>query len=332
MVAALVCTLYPMLAVSIDGQTATNNPIALFQQAIHKIQSFDVTISVSDWNITISDYERGTNSHSPKIIVVETNRDAFAIGFGRRVERNWNGKPLETSVIDWKTAVSLHEPLADVLLSASGADYLTYINPHMGQEGCFLTDALNTNSVVISALDTSPTDSKMIGFQLEFPKQERFQNVFRIWLDSEHGYMLAKFERLVRGVPDVDHSLGLIDLMQVEQFIQIDKDIWVPAKAISYNVTSSGEMKLDENRSSYNSITSGELFSGKSLPEVNHEDDGWKQYLPPAELAKAAAFDKAVHTARNHSHKARWIIPGTMGASLLLLVLFAVRTRKRLNV
>ena len=91
-------------------------------------------------------------------------------------------------------------------------------------------------------------------------------------------------------VPDVDHSLGLIDLMQVEQFIQIDKDIWVPAKAISYNVASSGEMKLDENRSSFNSITSGELFSGKSLPEVNREDDGWKQYLPPAELAKAAAF------------------------------------------
>ena len=178
MVAALVCTLYPMLAMSIDGQTATNNPIALFQQSIHKIRSFDVTISVSDWNINVSDYERGTNSHSPKIMAVETNRDVFAIGFGRRVERNWNGNPLGISVIDWKTAVSLHEPLADVLLSASGADYLAYINPHMGQEGCFLTDALNTNSVVISALDTSPTDSKMIGFQLEFPKARTISKCF----------------------------------------------------------------------------------------------------------------------------------------------------------
>jgi len=88
MVAALVCTLYPMLAVSIDGQTATNNPIALFQQAIHKIQSFDVTISVSDWNITISDYERGTNSHSPKIIVVETNRDADGVLKGTGMENH----------------------------------------------------------------------------------------------------------------------------------------------------------------------------------------------------------------------------------------------------
>jgi len=311
---------------SVNGQSAVNDTVGLFLRSIQKLKSFDATMSVEDWDLKVSDYEKGTNGLHHKVVAVETNRDVFSAGIGRRVERTWNGKPLGIGVIEWKTAVAVGQPLAYVL-SQSNAGFWEYVNPLMGQEGCFLADALTTNTVTIGPLQM-PDDSRRPGFELDFPKHETFQNVFRIWLDPEHGYMITRFERLVRSVPD-DGKLNLIEEEQVEQFIPIKGDVWIPAIAVSYNVASSRRMLLDQSRSSFNSISSGQLFSEKSLPKVNRKEDGWKEYLPPDELVKAGAYDTAMHPSTQR-HGIRLILLSTM--LLGLVAVFAIcNPGKRVN-
>jgi hypothetical protein len=318
----LVCALSTM-TLALNAQTTARDSIPLYLQSVKKIESFDATVSIVNWNIKVSDYEQGTNSSHPKKLGSEVDRDVFAVGLGRHLERNRDGKPLATSVIDWKTATARKEPLSDVL-SGAGSAYLECIDPLLGQEGCFLTDALTSNNVVVSELGGSP-GSKILGLQLEFPKKQTFQNVFRIWFDSDHGYMVAKFERLTRSVPDEDHSLGLINLMQVEEFRQVDDGIWVPAKVRSYSVAGSDELALDKDKSSFNSIKTGAPFSVASLPKVNHQEDGWSQYLPPATLIRATTFERATRPASNRPKIVTKVILGLLGVGGLALIFFTFR-------
>jgi hypothetical protein len=331
MVAALVGFLSPMLALSIHGGVTTDDPIACYQRSIRKIQSFDATISIVQISSTISNYERGLNTNKLRVLSAETNRDVFANGLGRRIEESGKDGPISMEVIDWKTALSIREPLAEVLNPLlSGLTYLDYLNPYMEQEGLFLSDALNTNDVAISPLGISPFNPKLIGFQLEFRKRKTFQNVYQIWFDSDHGYMVKKCERFLRKIPHFDDSLIPINLMEVKRFIQIHEGTWVPTEASMCNNADDYIMKLDEISSSFNSITSGALFSGKSLPKVNERDDGWKQYLSPSVLAQAVAYDAGMRNmaASGWSHETRWIFLGAMGASTLLLIWYIVRRPK----
>ena len=104
-------------------------------------------------------------------------------------------------------------------------------------------------------------------------------------------------------------QLVLTDRMVVEKFIQLDNGSWVPAKATMNLIDDNGRawtgnsMELDAEHSSWNSIKSDELFLAKSLPEVNHELVGWKQYYSPALLAAEKGADDFLKEADRKEHR-----------------------------
>ncbi|MDQ6632161.1 MAG: hypothetical protein M3Y82_10480, partial [Verrucomicrobiota bacterium] len=161
-------------------------------------------------------------------------------------------------------------------------------------EGLFLADEGGDGRLALKILDKSSADLKLIGIEAENAQLNgTSHSFFRIWLDSEHGYMMSRMERCWR------FETGETDLtsrMKVERFIKPDKEIWVPAEAsISYftggRKSTEYSMKLDEKQSSFNRINSNELFIATSLPGVNYERDGWKWNYPSAILSKVRDFD-----------------------------------------
>ena len=325
--AALLCAAM-VFALSVDGQDSTSDAVSRYLRAVEGIKSYDAKISVS-----MLDYTQ--NPAVPKIVDIETNRDVFAFGLGRRFERNVKGEPLGIGVIDWKTATSINSRLGRALhVIMPGLTYLDYINPEPG-DGFFLTDTpklIVDGKIAIRPLEALPPGSRLIGFQLENPKlNSRVHNIIRIWLDPEHGYMLKTMEWHQQSVSG---ELTLLDKMQVEKFIKVDDGIWIPDEANMIHFFKGREwtgysMKLDEKQSSFNSIKSDELFLAKSLPHMNYEKDGWKWGYPPAILSKTRASDAAIEDARKEGHaKVMTRIVVVLGAmcslaTLLIIVLMA---------
>jgi hypothetical protein len=136
--AAVVILSCMVLALPADGQGSTNDAIARFLKVMDGI-SYDATIAVD-----MLDYADGTPA-TPEIVDIETNRDVFAVGFGRRLERSVKGKDNGSGVIDWKTATSMRPRLARAfMVMLPGLTYLEYINPDTGY-GTFLSDACSAS-------------------------------------------------------------------------------------------------------------------------------------------------------------------------------------------
>lgn len=55
-------------------------------------------------------------------------------------------------------------------------------------------------------------------------------------------------------------------------------------------------MSVLREESSWNAISSGELFATANMPEVDHELLGWKEHLPPAALLAMGFRDRLVIT------------------------------------
>jgi hypothetical protein len=330
-VVVLFCVSCLVFILPAEGQDATNDAVGRFLKAVDGIKSYDATIVVD-----MLDYTQ--TPATPKIVDIETNRDVFAVGLGRRFERNVKGKSFGIGVIDWKTATSTNSQLARALhIIMSGLTYLDYINPEAG-DGLFLPDALKLTvdgTMAIQPLEALPHDSRLIGFQLENPKKRgTVHSIIRIWLDSEHGYMLKIMEwHNVSATGQID----LINRMEVKKFLKVDEVAWVPAEASIIDIFNGREwtgysMKLDEKQSSFNSIKSDELFLAKSLPHMNYEKDGWKWDYPPALLVQARVSDAAIEAPRNGNHAkvtARIVLGAMSAFSVLSLIIVLVAHRKR---
>jgi hypothetical protein len=114
--------------------------------------------------------------------------------------------------------------------------------------------------------------------------------------------------------------------LEVRGFTNVSDSVWVPQQA-TMNQYLDGRlwlgysMKLEDTRSTFNTITSDELFVPKSLQQVNYENKGWKWDYPPNILASRREFDMAVRslTDNGRSKHIKWIV---IGALTLLSVVF----------
>lgn len=314
---ALVVLTLTVIRLPVLGGVDNDEAIIRFQKAINDIKSFDATIVVKR-------FDYSDDAKSPRMLGIETNRDVFATGLGRRFERNCEDGPQGIGVIDWKTAKSTGLSLeAAFQITDPTLTYLNYINPSPNY-GQYLTDILDRSKYDISPIEVV-TNSSLMGFQIENPQAT--YNILRIWLDSNHGYMLKQMDWCIKSAKSEPE---LIDRLEVDHFISVSNTMWVPDQAtinhyLRGHLWRGNSMQLDDALSSFNTISSDQLFIGKSLQRVNYEKRGWKWDYPSTVLSSLKTFDFVVqNTDSKYSHKARWIILGTMVASTLLLIFFAV--------
>jgi hypothetical protein len=294
-----------LVSCSLAGGTGeSNGPVERYLSAVSRIKSFDITMRV---------YGLGSPD-SPRIVSTNTMRDVFAPGLGRRFERyvGKNGEELsEIAVKEWDVAVgsgNLSKALHCGLLP--GRDYLGYLNPTVGN--FFLTDLLRDRGSTIAPLDASLSPAELAGFEVEHPD---LNGSVRFWLDSKHGWMLKKVE--VYNVGNRSHLKRLTSRVDVDEFIQVEGDIWAPSNGSFSLIVPTGPeagkahygclIAINAEQSFWNTIKSKELFLAASLPAVNHEKRGWKQYYPEAVLKgiKRADDIKAKMADRHRSRTSR---------------------------
>jgi hypothetical protein len=265
-------------------------------EGILKIRSYDVTYSLQTLN-----YPNPTEPEKPNVPTrdntIENKRDVLAFGLGRRFE-DFHGTDLQiTTVMDWKTA-SFRENLSPAVKVAAalsmlgggyGDSYLDFFNPNCS--GFFLADLLRDSKSTIHMLDSSPPKKGLIGFEVEHPQ---VREPVRVWADSEHGYMPAIIETYF---VNKNGQRELDDRTQVQEFIKVGDETWVPIKGIHDILLASGLntgkpytailLVVNLGQSSWNSINSGTLFTEASMPPVNNNPnrDGFKRHYPPATLA-----------------------------------------------
>jgi hypothetical protein len=235
-------------------------------EGILKIRSYDVTYSLGTLN-----YPNPTEPDKPNVPTrdntIENKRDVLAFGLGRRFE-DFHGTDLQiTTVMDWKTA-SLRENLSPAVKVAAaltmlggggGNSYLDYFNPNCS--GFFLADLLRDSKLTIHMLDSSPPAKGLVGFEVEHPQ---VREPVRVWADPEHGYMPSIIESYFINKND---QRELDERTQVQEFIKIGDDTWVPIKGINDILLASGLntgkpytailLVVNLGQSSWNSINSG---------------------------------------------------------------------------
>jgi len=324
-----------VLSPASNGQSDTNvsyTAIDHFLSAVGAVKSYDAVVRVETLAMDDAPHERG------RVLVVETNRDVYADGLGRRLERNVDGDKLGIGVIDWKTVTGIAKGrrVCPVLFVVNDAlTYLGYLNPtlpagfvHAGGVA-FLTDVLRNPSFVVKPLDVSSTQPYLVGFQIENPEG---YGICRMWLDSTHNYMLKELDYLV----PLDNKPTLQRLVKVEKFIEPEKGVWVPASGAVTICATSGRpfqgqaMRLDGQRSSFNSIHSDELFLGTSLAHKNYQEDGWTWDYSPDTLADIKSRDFIVGE-KHRKQNAHAFVGVLFVVSTLSIFLFINRYRRRIT-
>jgi hypothetical protein len=324
------CVFVFLLALPLFGAGAAYNQIDGCVAAIDGIKSYDVKFRID----TVFGFEESARH------TTSTNRDVFAIGLGRRIENGiGNEKEYRISAISWTAAIASGKPLPKAItLALPGLTYYDYLNPIVGD--FFLADLLRNQHSNISPLKASPTNPNMVGFQVDNPKLHG--DFICVWLDAEHGYMPGKIEWHQRFD---DNQLAIAQKMEVEKFVQLGNGAWVPARATNAYVVPIGSdagrivveqtMELDAEHSSWNSIKSNELFFPKSLPKVNHEMDGWKQYYSPALLAAEEMANNSINEAEPGEHRhnltIRIVFLAVCVLTLLPLMYMAYRSGQKPN-
>jgi hypothetical protein len=161
----------------------------------------------------------------------------------------------------------------------------------------------------------------------------------QLWIDPAHGFLprrVETFRRMISKSPTqaADHARTIARqtiqpraIIQVDEFIEIAKEVWVPTKGTFTRVMNGADGKMmnmgsesivvDVSRSSWNTIRSGELFAPASLPTVNHQENGWQQYYGAERLARVRHIDEMTEKMRQEAQQA-------LEPSKLLLVLVGI--------
>ena len=222
---------------------AADDSIDRYVAAIGSIKSYDVTYRRLLFDLP--DLKKPETT--PVVWLISTNRDVLAVGLGRRFEENIGDTNHNIGILDLRTARP-HEAVVNNYSSFS-----FYLNPIVdGWNGrslndqFFLTELLTNQSSTINSLETSPSDSKLIGFQLNNPKLLRGGYV-RVWLDPEHGYLPGKVEWYLQienwHTNTTPGLIALIKRMQVDEFTHVDGKVWVPSRGSDVLITPVGQYK-----------------------------------------------------------------------------------------
>jgi hypothetical protein len=303
--------------------TDTNLP-ELCVGAISRVKSYDAQITVE--MLIYSPSNTPGKKAPPEVEFTMTNRDVFAVGFGRRVE-TFIGMESQhnVGVIDWKTAVDLEQKEVNskpFLTAKPGYTYHDYFNPEAGvnggETGVFLADLLTDKKSEIHTLENIQAGERYPGFELNHPG---LNGPIRIWVDSAHGQMPAKIEWFARR----SGQTSLTTKLEVEKFIEVEKGTWVPGTATLTSFVPWGpakgqaifgfSMNVAAEHSRWNCIDSGQLFTAQSVPEMNHQEKGWRFHYPPAVLAAIEASD------RSESHALKKLTHQSIGIRLALVIL-----------
>lgn len=267
-------------------------PIKRYVDGIKSIHSFDVTLTIETLSFS------GSTSLPPTVLNTETNREMFAYGQGTRYERSLGISDRSIQVKDWKTITgeirkkptSIAEPFFAALIHGGGS-YLYYLNPAQYYQ-CFLTDMLSDGEADISLFqDTSNTN--LVCFKIEnHPNLKGHWLLMR--LNPRHNYALAKLEMYCYST---NNQTARLAETIIDEDIRLKDGLWMPAGArfITYssNIPCGGErLVINPKFSTFNTITSDELFSPKSLPAVNWKEDNWSFYYTPKALAAIKEADK----------------------------------------
>ena len=295
-VAALVSVLCCLMGRATGRAEGTNGPVERYVSAVSRIKSFDVTMRV--YGLSFPDMNKLEKPNFPAMASTNTVRDVFAPGLGRRVERyvgRAGGEVNQISVMEWDVAAGSGNLSRALHCGLAGRDYLGYLNPT--EDKFFLTDLLRDRGSTITPLDASLSPAELAGFEVKHPG---LNGAIRFWLDSRHGWMLKKVE--VYNVGERSGKKRLSTLIQVDEFIQVEGDVWAPSKGSLNYIVHAGPavgrahygctIAIDAERSFWNTIKSKELFVAASLPAFNHEERGWKQYYPEAILQAIKRADK----------------------------------------
>jgi len=307
----------------------TTNEIDRCVAAINSIKSYDVTFTIE--HLSYPNCNNLAKPDAPVVAATDTNRDVLAVGLGRRIERGVGNNETHTiGIIDWNTATTNGRPLAKALTFVlPGLTYYDYLNPPSGN--FFLSDLLSDKHFNVTPLESDSSNSVPAGFQIGSSLSTGF---IRMWPDPKYGYLPSKVEWYHEVK---DGQVSLLYRMQVEKYIQGNDGTWIPAKAILTSIMPTGaakgrevtgfSMTVDVAHSSWNSVTSDELFFAKSLPTVNSDQDGWKYYYSPPLLSSIKAAE-AIRSPE-HFELMRGIVLGVMVAiTFLFIILLVMRRRK----
>jgi hypothetical protein len=267
-------------------------------EAISRIRSYDVTASIQDMSYAYPyGFEKTRVQAAGQII---NSRDVLAFGFGRRVESFLGTQEQITSVIDWQTAARQDKVSNAISCPFADVSYLDFFNPNVA--GFFLSELMRDKDSVVTTLARDLSLKVSIGFEVTNPK---VPGRVRVWPDPQHGNMPALIEVFTvskKGKTVLDGRT------RIEEFMHLQDGSWVPVKGFYESfanvVANAGKkvtevsravrgetLTVDVKRSTWNSIRSGDLFSGASMPEANLRRDGWREHYPAnilAEIKKAA--------------------------------------------
>ena len=265
---------------------------------IEAIRSYDVTFALERFYYpkTPEGTKAGNTATVPVPIARPEVRDVLAFGLGRHMEENRGAPDRIISVIDWQTARSGSKPLSTTIArKLDGNGYLDFFNPDCW--GFFLADLLRDGQSTTRMLEATSSSRGLIGFEVTHPEMTR---PVRVWADPDHGHMPSIIEKHVQ---DEEGNVLLWKRIEVSEFAPLEDGAWVPVNGTCLSFANRGEqgrvavtgtsLVVDVEQSSWNSISSGELFAASSLPEANYvTDSGYRQYLPPAGLAAVERSDR----------------------------------------
>jgi hypothetical protein len=311
---------------------AEDTPVSRCLTAIDTVKSFDVTLRL---NLLV--FPDSSNPEKPdnksQVWATYTNRDAFAVGFGRRIETSIGDKSEhEVAQIEWKTAQSTKRPSASAInVSLPGLYYLEYVHPIV--EEYFLTDLLRDPDSRISPFKTASDDTATYCFDVTNPK---IRCRIRLWLDASHNCLPARLElyRLIN-----DTQFALTERMQVDEYKSLADNIWVPIRATYNNIlpvgpaagrASSGKvMEVDMEHSSWNSVKDGKMFVRRSLPKANYSEAGWRFEYSPEALAMKRRTSGAGALAKPVTLIMRIVLIALLAAPLFALMKMSKGKKER---
>ena len=262
-------------------------------KAINAITSYDVKMKIT--NIAYPAAYDTVKPNEPLETMTLMHRDVLAWGYGRRAERNLNDLEEHVAVKAWDDAMKGRKGLAIEISYTDGQDYFTYFNQNCF--GLLLSQLLEDTRTSVDEI--KPDDNQLRGFELVHPN---LQAPVRVWVDPVYGYLPATIEKDAIS----DGKAVLHTRSHVDEFVQVADTVWVPLRGSYTQFSRAGpstgravnaySMSVLREESSWNAISSGELFATANMPEVNHELLGWKEHLPPAALLAMGFRDRLVIT------------------------------------
>jgi hypothetical protein len=293
---AAVCVILFFGSTGAFSAAAQEDAVAQYLHSAGMIKSYDVTFQA-----TLATYP-GPGS-APVLGVTERVRDAFADG-GRRYERFVGDSSNHT--VSVRQSTDTHQA-REMMLAITGMNYRDYFDPfvalyqdHGGVKGSVLTELLQNPATQVKRLEVS--EMGHTGFEVLNPQ---LAGSIRLWFDPASGNMPIRIDILATSRSGASICLTRT---RISRFAQPLPGVWVPIEgSLLLHANDTGgsgfAMKVDMSQSTWNAIPETKALIAAGVPSVNHSANGWKENLPPTELAAARDTDEMLRRiAQVHVH------------------------------